>query len=489
MLLIIKNFGAIKEARIDLSKKHYFFVGYNNTGKTYLAKLIYDIFSSEVQKDFTESVHNSFEIDKTECLTLTETMVQNILNDFASFLKTKAIPKALKTNGRANFIVSNLDISFEFKFEDVTEKKLSSKAMIGLSAENTEDNSIEIVTLLKKEGSLDVEIQENNEVFDKIPADFFQNHVKEIQKNFVKNSLPQSLLRLLLQNKEAPFFLPANRIFILENADELVTQENQKRKELLSQLIELAENKDENQEKINALLNRKPDSNHTVHISTLIEAISKLRANKNEDFITNGTGFYDDFLIKLSKIMGGSITVTESTAISKRRELFEFQTSGSEAAHSIDLFLASSSVNQLGTLFLYLKYWAKQSNNFLILDEPEENLHPVSQLRLLDLLLDFANQGNRLLLTTHSPLIGQMLNNYLTLGQLKNKAEVAEQLGFSDKQVNPENTGIYYFNGETVTETTISNYGAIFASFKAAEDNVSQINNYLSDLMFNQQNQ
>ena len=94
MFLIIKNFGAIKEARIDLSKKHYFFVGYNNTGKTYLAKLIYDIFSSEVQKDFAESVHNSFNTDKIERLTLTEETVQKILNDFALFLKTKAIPKA-----------------------------------------------------------------------------------------------------------------------------------------------------------------------------------------------------------------------------------------------------------------------------------------------------------------------------------------------------------------------------------------------------------
>ena len=30
MKLIVKNFGAIKESVIDLSKRYYFFVGYNN---------------------------------------------------------------------------------------------------------------------------------------------------------------------------------------------------------------------------------------------------------------------------------------------------------------------------------------------------------------------------------------------------------------------------------------------------------------------------
>ncbi|MEO0041678.1 MAG: hypothetical protein RL329_1126 [Bacteroidota bacterium] len=51
------------------------------------------------------------------------------------------------------------------------------------------------------------------------PKTLFEKRVKDISQ-----SVTHSLLNLLLQNKEIPFFLPANRIFILENADELVEQ-------------------------------------------------------------------------------------------------------------------------------------------------------------------------------------------------------------------------------------------------------------------------
>ena len=52
---------------------------------------------------------------------------------------------------------------------------------------------------------------------------------------------------MLLQIKETPFFLPANRIFVLENADELILQENQTRKEFQSKLFDLLDNREENE--------------------------------------------------------------------------------------------------------------------------------------------------------------------------------------------------------------------------------------------------
>jgi len=62
-------------------------------------------------------------------------------------------------------------------------------------------------------------------------------------------------------------------------------------------------------------------------------------------------------------------------------------------------------VNQLSTLYLYFKYWAHQENNFLMIDEPEENLHPKNQIALLNVLLTFAQtNNNKVLMTTHSRL-------------------------------------------------------------------------------------
>jgi hypothetical protein len=77
---------------------------------------------------------------------------------------------------------------------------------------------------------------------------------------------------------------------------------------------------------------------------------------------------------------------------------------------SIDLYNASSSIKQLAPLLLYLRYRAKE-NGFLIIDEPEMNLHPESQAKLLEALAILVNLGVRVLLTTHSPYFMAHLNN------------------------------------------------------------------------------
>ncbi|WP_437313419.1 AAA family ATPase [Sorangium sp. So ce385] len=77
---------------------------------------------------------------------------------------------------------------------------------------------------------------------------------------------------------------------------------------------------------------------------------------------------------------------------------------------SIDLYNASSSIKQLTPLLLYLRYRAKP-NDFLIIDEPEMNLHPESQAKLLEILGILVNLGVHVLLTTHSPYFMSHLNN------------------------------------------------------------------------------
>ena len=56
MKLSIKNFGAIKEGEIDLSKKVYVFVGYNNTGKTYISQLMYALNGQSFSKGITDKL-------------------------------------------------------------------------------------------------------------------------------------------------------------------------------------------------------------------------------------------------------------------------------------------------------------------------------------------------------------------------------------------------------------------------------------------------
>lgn len=500
MKLIVRNFGAIKESVIDLSKRHYFFVGYNNTGKTYLAKLIYDIFNVETHSDYTKSSRAIHSIENVSgSLILNEATIKNLLNSFAIYLKEITIPKSLKTGNDSNFILSDLEIQFEFDLqEDVEKPSLQSRVAIGVN--NGKDNSIndsdiDIYNLKKVENSLEVKIENftSEQIYEKLPKDFFENVPKkrfEEQINSIREdvskSFNQSLLSLLLQNREKPFFLPANRIFILENADELVEQDNARNAELAKTLLELLQSKDIDREKLGSIVSRKSDSNHTIQISNLISEISKLRKNKDEEFVLNGTGFYDELIHKLSSIMGGEIVMDRPSALSNWVEKFKIQQYNVQNEKPINMYLASSSINQLGILFLYFKYWARTEQNFLMIDEPEENLHPESQIKLINLLLEFASSNNRILITTHSPLLAEMINNYLVLGQLENKDEVIENFNLIKVDMNPNNTGIYYFNGEVVTEHKVGSYGTIFSSFKQAQDKIYALGDTLNELMFKQ---
>lgn len=77
---------------------------------------------------------------------------------------------------------------------------------------------------------------------------------------------------------------------------------------------------------------------------------------------------------------------------------------------TIDLYNASSSIKQLAPLLLFLRHRARPGTQ-LIIDEPEMNLHPESQARLLEALGILVNLGVNVLLTTHSPYFMSHLNN------------------------------------------------------------------------------
>jgi len=498
MKLIIKNLGPIKNCAIDLSKQYYFFIGYNNTGKTYLSKLLYEIFNEDNLQDFTKEVLFNIPLTKEYSIVLTEEFVSTILQSFATFIKDQILPKSLKTNGENAFLLKDLDIRFEFDMEkDIKKMSLTSSAAISLRGMDMTENRIDIYTLVKVANSLDVQCQfyAEQDIANSLPNDFFdhvarktfEQQVHTIRQNVPKN-LIASTLSLLLQNKEKPFFLPANRIFILENADDLIEQDNKRNEELARNLLELLESNESTKEKLGNAVAKNIAHKNSHQISQLVREVAKLRKHKDETFIKNGSGFFDDLLTILSKLMGGEISMNKLSSLSNWEEKYRISDSIADKNRDLSLSLASSSVNQLSTLFLYLKYWAKAANNFLMIDEPEENLHPKSQIQLLDLLLTFANKGNKLLLTTHSPLVAEIINNYLVLSQLDNRKKMAAELNLMDINLSPQTAAIYFFNGTDVVAHKVGEYGTTFVSFKEAQDIVYGIGDVLGEQMFYQLN-
>lgn len=129
---------------------------------------------------------------------------------------------------------------------------------------------------------------------------------------------------------------------------------------------------------------------------------------------------------------------------------------------SIDLYNASSSIKQLAPLLLYLRYRASR-NDLLIIDEPEMNLHPESQARLLEILGMLVNEGVNVLLTTHSPYFMSHLNNLVDPKPEDSEGEEkqASRLYLEDKRafLSSEQVGAYEMRDNKLHSLRDPDYG------------------------------
>lgn len=120
----------------------------------------------------------------------------------------------------------------------------------------------------------------------------------------------------------------------------------------------------------------------------------------------------------------------------------------------LELHLTSTAVKELTGLVLYFRYLIDKGD-ILIIDEPEMNLHPEAQAKLLEIITIAVNKGVKVILTTHSPYIVDHVINLMEGYYIKDKIEENNLdkylfLGYKESFISPEKVGAYFFseNGE-----------------------------------------
>ena len=91
----------------------------------------------------------------------------------------------------------------------------------------------------------------------------------------------------------------------------------------------------------------------------------------------------------------------------------------------LPISVASSMVKELSSLVLYLRYLA-QPGELLVIDEPEMNLHPEAQVRMIEFLALLVNAGLKVLITTHSPYVVDHLANLLKASASADQERVSD---------------------------------------------------------------
>ena len=491
MKLIIKSLGPIRNnsVAIDLSRKFYVFVGLNNSGKTYVSQLLWTIFNQKVIHQFAEElaekpIFSQIDFNEIKAIDVEEGMISEILEEYAAFLKDE-MANTYNVKSTSQFI-DDISISFDFKLDDV--KKAGVKA--GFNITVGEYRELEYLVLAKDEQSSTFHIEEKSEKFPKdffdfVPRKKFEQDMKEKKKSI----FIMSVINALLQHQHNTFFLPSSRLFYSTFYRYIYDLERKRREDDMKRLLDLVENR-QKEDKIgieslkNLNLFKRP---YTAPVNNVFEKIYSL--NQEIQVVSN----YEDLVKDIVEIMGGDIVMKSFEGLSPIEFYFQFN----KETQDLPMYLASSSVNQLTLLYLYLKYWVSDENNFLMIDEPEENLYPKNQILLLDLLIKFTTrQSNKVLITTHSPLMADAVNRYIYIDILKNRYRYDIDQIVRDKNlkyINPEiaiskeDIGIYFFTGDKIIKYEADDYGVYFRNFRETINSIDESCRILTDYIYLQE--
>ena len=159
--------------------------------------------------------------------------------------------------------------------------------------------------------------------------------------------------------------------------------------------------------------------------------------------------------------------------LEKSHPIFSYQPYDREPDEELSLMNASAMVSELAPIVLYLDYMA-HPGDVLIIEEPESHLHPAMQVEFVRQLAAVVHSGIRVMLTTHSEWVLDELANLVRASELP-KAQRKGVAG-GDFALTPDQLGMWLFEpkqrpkGSVVKEIP---FDEEFGGFRSGFDEVA----------------
>lgn len=418
MKISIKNFGPIVKAKdVDL-RPLTVFVGPSNTGKSYLAVLIYALFKSfhiggyfyplrrtkrhentslfdsekEIANELTKLTKKEIEIKNFFDLPekLRELIKAKIGHDIAQIFHEE-LPRCIGASTKENQLITN---QFFLHFED-------NKKSLKLS-------------FLK-----DADIEIKDTTFQKTYFRRFRSFPKNMPKEMKTDLFLQDILRKLANYSEKfsyqteSFYLPAARTGIMQSHRAIV----------------------------GALIQRTPFGGlEDVSIPTLSGIVSDfLREIISMDTSQKGGNIISKIADGMEeKILKGSIKTKPFEAIQYPQ--FFYKQNGLE----VPLLCSSSMVSELAPVVLFIRHRVGEGD-LMIIEEPESHLHPEAQRHIAKVVVHLIRAGVRVIVTTHSEYFLDQLANHVRLSKLT-QSKRSQLTEHQDAFLKEDEIGAYVFN-------------------------------------------
>ena len=163
-------------------------------------------------------------------------------------------------------------------------------------------------------------------------------------------------------------------------------------------------------------------------------------------------------------ILSGAVSV-EKPDIGYPR--FFYTPQGWKETKELPLMNASSMVSELAPVVLYLRHVVERGD-LLIIEEPESHLHPAMQVEFIRQLAAAVRAGIRVIITTHSDWVLEEVANMVSLAQLPK--ERREGIDGGEIALDESEVGVWLFKskkrpkGSVVQEIPLDTESGIFPS-------------------------
>lgn len=418
--ITVQDFGPIEEAEIDL-RPLTVFVGESNTGKTYLAALIYALYGSFAGfSRFPWSHHDVLDLR----LTMRDSQVYDKDEEIREILeklwtgelpyKFSDLPQGMRVQLQS---VLNASEIFSSQLERCFDLGYTSDL---IRFTGSEENGMQ-VSLSVREGNQtlwSIEARDSGSgvtIEGSVSENLIICHEEmDVSKAMFDIKDFEACLRKHSWNGQKVCYLPAARSGLMQSHSVIATS-----------LIEHV---------------TRPGLEHFSEVRTFSGMIADflkliIRYNKG-----NGTSEEMTRVVKAleDEILCGEIEVNRSVP----NGYPEFLYRPWEAKRAFQMNQASSMVSELAPLVLFLRSIV-QPGDLLIIEEPEAHLHPGAQTKIAHTLTRLIRAGVRVIITTHSDWLLQQIGNLIREGELKKQdADLKE----SGDWLLKEDVGAWWFH-------------------------------------------
>lgn len=419
--LHLTNIGKVAKANIKLNGLTLI-AGVNNTGKSTIGKLLFSIVKaiSRFEQDLNEDkIHNIFR--KIEKLYFLIRRTRNISEE--SDIREQFYPR--KFLSQIQFLIDENDnkqaslfaINIKDKINNIFEYKYKLIHQLPSEVKTSAINILNDIraSILKKESK-------SEQIKRALNKALFSEFYSEITpKGTSKNSTVEYYSG---KNKILNFEVSKNEITSISLEDDLIFDDVIFiESPLLLQMFDIIRSAEtlfdnENKERYGGA------PKLPLHIKDLIVKIENAKYFSNSFFETRIEQI--DILKKISKIINGGYTFEE-----KDRDFVFSQKVGTRQSVKLKPTNTASGVKSFGIIQLLIQANVLDDRTLLIIDEPENHLHPEWQVKYAEIIVELIKNDISVIISSHSPYMIQALKYYSEKEKIENKSNfyLAEFIG------------------------------------------------------------